>query len=83
MYPALGSEQVEQLRKSFEAVTAYEIDLRQPRVEVSGNTATVRALVARRIVPRVGRPVTSEVETEFSLQRDARGWLIVAVTAQP
>ncbi len=83
MYPALGSEQVEQLRKSFEAVTAYEIDLRQPRVEVSGNTATVRALVARRVVPRVGRPVTSEVNTEFTLQRDARGWLIVAVTARP
>jgi serine/threonine protein kinase len=83
MYPALGSDQVEQLRKSFEAVTAYEVDLRQPRVEVSGNSATVRALVARRIVPRVGRPVTSEAETEFALQRDARGWVIVAVTARP
>jgi hypothetical protein len=83
MFPMLAPAQVEDLRRSFEATTAYEIELRQPRVEVSSNTALVRTLVARRIVPRVGRPVTSEVDTEFRLQRDARGWLIVGVTANP
>ena len=62
-------------------MTAYEIDLRQPRVEVNDNTAAVRALVVRRIVPRVGGPWTSEVESEFRLQRDARGWLVVEVKA--
>ena len=83
MYPTLGADRVEQLRKSFETITAYEVELRQPRIEVNDNTAVVHALVARRIVPRVGRPVTSEVDSEFRLQRDARGWLIVDVKAAP
>ena len=83
MYPTLGADRVEQLRKSFETISAYEVELRQPRIEVNDNTAVVHALVARRIVPRVGRPVTSEVDSEFRLQRDARGWLIVDVKAAP
>jgi serine/threonine protein kinase len=83
MYPALDAAQLEQLRRSFDAVTAYEIDLRQPRVDVTGTNAVVRGLVIRRIVPKVGRPVTGEVDTEFRLQRDARGWLIVGVRANP
>jgi eukaryotic-like serine/threonine-protein kinase len=83
MYPTLGAEQVEQLRRSFETVSTYEIGLRQPHVDVSGNAAVVRAVVVRRIVPRVGRPIASEVNTEFRLQRDGRGWLITGVKALP
>jgi hypothetical protein len=83
MYPALAAAQLEQLRRSFDAVTAYEIEVRQPRVDITGTSAVVRGLVTRRIVPKVGRPVTSAVDTEFHLQRDSRGWLIVGVRANP
>jgi hypothetical protein len=81
MYPTLGADQVEQLRRSFAETRSYEIDLRQPRVEVSDNTAVVRGLVVRRIVPRVGAAQTSEVDSEFRLQRNARGWMVVEVKA--
>ena len=82
MYPTLAPDQFDQLRRSFDAITAYEVDARQPRVELRNDTATVRALVVRRIVPKVGRAVTNEVETEFRLRRDPRGWLITDVRAR-
>lgn len=82
MYPTLGPDQFEQLRRTFDAMATYEVDARQPRVEVRNDTATVRALVVRRIVPKVGRAVTNEVETEFRLRRDPRGWLITEVRAR-
>jgi len=81
MYPTLGPDQFEQLRRSFDATAAYEVDARQPRVEVRNDTATVRALVVRRIAPKVGRAVTNEVDTEFRLRRDPRGWVITDVRA--
>ncbi len=83
IYPTLAASQVEQLRRSFESTTTYEIALTQPRVDVRTNTATVRMLVTRRIVPRVGNPQSSAVETEFRLQRGAHGWTITDVKANP
>jgi hypothetical protein len=39
IYPALAASQVEQLRRSFESTTTYEIALTQPRVDVRNNTS--------------------------------------------
>jgi hypothetical protein len=83
IYPTLAASQVEQLRRTFESTTTYEIALTQPRVDVRNNTATVRTLVTRKIVPRVGNPQASAVETEFHLQRGARGWTINDVKVNP
>jgi hypothetical protein len=81
VFPTLAPGQIEQLRRTFAAMTAYEIEAREPRVNVASDMATVRALVARRMVPRVGRPVANEVETEFHLRRVNNGWLITDVRA--
>jgi hypothetical protein len=81
VFPTLGPDQVEQLRRTFAGMTAYEIETRQPRVDIGSDVATVRAVVARRMVPRVGRPVANEVDTEFRLRRAGRGWLITDVRA--
>jgi hypothetical protein len=83
VFPTLAPNQVEQLRRTFAEMTAYEIETRQTHVDVASDVATVRAVVARRMVPRVGRPLANEVETEFRLRRDGRGWLITAVRAVP
>jgi hypothetical protein len=83
VFPTLAPNQVEQLRRTFAEVTAYEIEVRQTHVDVGSDVATVRAVVARRMVPRVGRPLANEVETEFRLRRDGRGWLITDVRAVP
>lgn len=83
VFPSLGRDQVEQLQRTFAGMSTYEVQLRDPRVEVQGEVATVRGVVSRRMVPRVGgRPVTNEVETEFRLRRAGGGWVITAVTAQ-
>jgi hypothetical protein len=79
VFPTLAPNQVEQLRRTFADMTAYEIEARQPRVNVVSDVATVRAVVTRRMVPRVGRPLENEVDTEFHLRRDGSGWLITDV----
>jgi len=81
VFPTLASNQVAQLRRTFAEMSAYEIEARQTRVDVRSDVATVRAVVARRMVPRVGRPLANEVETEFRLRREGRGWLITEVRA--
>ena len=81
VFPSLGRDQVEQLRRTFAAMTAYEIEIRNARVDVQGDSAVSFATVSRRMVPRVGRPVVNEVETEFRLRRDGSRWVITAVAA--
>jgi serine/threonine protein kinase len=82
VFPSLGRDQVEQLRRTFAGMTAYEIEIRNPRVDVQTDMAAVQAVVARRMVPRVGKPVANEVETVFRFRRDGTGWVITVVTAQ-
>ena len=82
VYPSLARDQAEQLRRTFATVTQYEIDVRNPRIDVHENTAIVHAEVARRMTPRVGSPITNEVQTEFRLRREGNTWLIAAVSAR-
>jgi serine/threonine-protein kinase len=82
VYPSLGRDQAEQLQRTFASVTQYEVDIRNPQIEVQGDTAVVRAAVARRMTLRVGNPVANEVQTEFRLRRVGSGWLIATVTAR-
>jgi hypothetical protein len=78
IFPSLGKAQVNQLRRTFAALTAYEIDTQVIEATVMGDAATVFARVARRMVPRVGGRVANDVETEFRLQRSGRNWVIVS-----
>jgi hypothetical protein len=79
--PSLVQGQVEQIRRSFAALTAYQIEVRDARVDVQSDIAVVDARVARRMVPRVGRPVANETETRFRLKREERRWVIAEITA--
>ena len=82
VYPSLARDQAEQLRRTFATVTRYEIDVRNPKIDVQQDTAIVHAEVARRMTPRVGSPVINEVQTEFRLRREGSTWLIAAVIAR-
>jgi hypothetical protein len=82
VYPSLGNAQVDQLRRTFAGITAYQMDTRVVGVNVTGDSATVAARVARRMSPRVGAPVVNEVETEFRLRRARGDWVIVSVSAR-
>jgi eukaryotic-like serine/threonine-protein kinase len=82
VFPSLGADQLQQLRRGFGEVTAYEMELQNQRVSVQGDVGTVHALVVRRQVPRVGRPLTNSVETEFMLLRRGAEWVIVRVEAR-
>ena len=70
VFPSLGRDQAEQLRRTFASVTQYDMEIRNPQIDVQSDTATVRAEVARRMTPRVGNPVANEVQTEFRLRRE-------------
>lgn len=84
VFPLLGAEQQEQLRRTFAGVTAYEMETRVTRVEVKNDTATVSANVVRRMTPRVGdrRPIVNDVPTEFQLRRSNGEWVITSVRAR-
>ncbi len=82
IYPR-GASDVDSIRRTFESITTYEIDVGQPQVDVRNNMAIIRTLVTRKIVPRVGGPQTLKAETEFRLQRDSRGWIITDVRVNP
>jgi serine/threonine-protein kinase len=82
LYPSLGREQVEQLRRTFAGVTGYEMQTQITRLEVKNDTAVVSARVARRMTPRVGNPVANDVDTEFQLRRSGNEWIIVSVRAR-
>jgi serine/threonine-protein kinase len=82
VFPALGRDQVEQLRASFARMTAYRIEIQNPRVEVHEADATAYAVVERHMTPRVGRPVTNAVNSEFHLRRDGSRWVVTAVDAR-
>jgi hypothetical protein len=82
VYPSLGRDQVNQLRRTFAGMTAYEVDARNVRVEVMEDAATVHTTLVRRMTPRVGQAVTNQVETEFRLRRAGASWVIVAVSAR-
>ena len=82
VYPSLDRDQAEQLQRTFASVNRYDVEIRNPQIDVQGDTAVVRAAVARRMTPRVGSPVTNEVQTQFRLRREGAMWLISAVTAR-
>jgi hypothetical protein len=73
---------VEQLRRTFAGMTAYDVDTRVTRVNVANDTATVFARLTRRMTPRVGRAVANEVDAEFQLRRSGGDWQIVSVSAR-
>jgi hypothetical protein len=80
--PSLGQDQVDALRRTFDGMTAYAIDMGTPRIDVQRDTATVRAVVTRRMTPKVGSPIARDVETEFRLRRSGGGWVILDVIAR-
>jgi hypothetical protein len=84
VFPSLGAEQQEQLRRTFAGVTAYEMETRVTRVDVKNESATVLANVVRRMTPRIGdrRPIANDVPTEFHLRRSGSEWVIVSVMAR-
>jgi eukaryotic-like serine/threonine-protein kinase len=81
VYPSLT--QVDTLRRTFNEVSRYEVDTRASRVDVTGDTATVQATVARRMTRRVGdpRPFSNEASVEIRLRRTGDDWVIVDVVS--
>jgi eukaryotic-like serine/threonine-protein kinase len=78
IYPSLNEGEVKRLRDSMEDIRTYEVSILNPTVDIRGDAATVRAVLARRITPDVGAPFSSENAFEFRLQRNGGKWLITA-----
>lgn len=76
VFPSLNRDQSEEIRKTFSGMKEYDVEIRNPRVEVQADLAIVHAVVARRMTRVEGRTVANQVETEFRLRRVQSGWLI-------
>ena len=79
VFLSLGRDQREEVRKTFSGMRVYEVEIRNPRVEVQVDLATVHAIVARRMTRVEGRTVANQVATEFRLRRVNDVWLITEV----
>jgi len=79
VFLSLSRDQREEVRKTFSGMRVYEVEIRDPRVEVQVDLATVHAIVARRMTRVEGRTVANQVATEFRLRRVNDVWLITDV----
>ena len=72
-------DQVEQLRRTFEMASAYEIGIGLLSMQVDGDTAVARTPVTRSIQPSLGAAQVFMTQMEFRLRRDGSRWVITDV----
>jgi serine/threonine-protein kinase len=77
VYPSQSQRDVDALRRSFKA-NAYDVEIEQAPVQVNGNVAIVRAVIAWRITPDVGgETIEQRTTTDFHFRREGTGWVII------
>jgi hypothetical protein len=77
VYQSLTRDQIEAIGKNFSTLSTYRVEIREPRVQVKGDEATVDGILVRHITPKVGAPQSPEAPARFRLRRSGSGWVIV------
>jgi ketosteroid isomerase-like protein len=67
----------ERLADNFGQMRTQSVRITIGQVSISGTTATVSGTVYTRAEPKAGRAQESTVPTEFQLQKQNSGWVIV------
>ena len=84
VWPGLSRAQQAAQESEFGNARAISVSVGSPRIEVSGNTATVVAQRRYALETRDGQQLRSETRTTFVMRQGAGGnWVIESVQHQP
>ncbi len=72
----LTAAQERKLAADFRDYKSYALEFQNLSISVAGSTATVRGRVARRFVPKAGRPLNTSDDISFELQKVGGAWTV-------
>jgi hypothetical protein len=79
VWPGLGGDQQVAIEADFGNARSIDVNLANPRIEVSGSAATATVLRHYSLRTRDGQQLRSETITTVTLRQDNGGWLIESV----
>jgi tetratricopeptide (TPR) repeat protein len=76
VWPTLSAAQERAIRSNFENARSLEVTLESPRIQVSGESATVTAVRRYALLTVDGHDLRTETRSTFSLRATPNGWVI-------
>lgn len=83
MWPTLSGAQERAIEEEFRNSRSISVALSEPRIELSGNRATVTCQRSYRLETRDGQRLQTDTTTVLALRRDGESWVIEDVRHQP
>ena len=83
MWPGLSRSQQAAVEAEFANARSISVELASPRIDVTGQTATVTAVRHYSLHTRDGQQLRSDTSTTLTLRHAPSGWLIESVSHQP
>jgi tetratricopeptide (TPR) repeat protein len=83
LWPSLGGSQETAIRNEFGHASRIDVEIRAPRIEVTGDTATATFLRRYELVTTDGQRLNSQSMTTMSLRKSAGTWEIAQVRFDP
>jgi hypothetical protein len=83
LWPGLQGREQSAIESEFENARAVNVTFSNPKVEVTGTTATVSGLRQYALRTRDGQDLRSETLTTLALKRAGSDWVIESVRHQP
>jgi serine/threonine-protein kinase len=79
LWPSLGGAQQAAIQNEFSHASRIDVDILDPRIAVSGNSATVAFIRRYELVTVDGQRLNNDTRTTMTLQRANGGWVIEAI----
>ena len=83
VWPTLSGAQERAIEEEFRNSRSISVALSEPRIELSGNRATVTCQRSYRLETRDGQRLQTDTTTVLALRRDGESWVIEDVRHQP
>jgi tetratricopeptide (TPR) repeat protein len=83
LWPGLGSAHEDAIRRDFQLASRIEVDIAEPRISVSGASASATFVRTYELLTNDGQPLRSRSRTEMTLRRLGDGWVIQQIRFEP
>ena len=83
VWPGLSRSQQAAVEAEFANARSISVELASPRIDVTGQTATVTAVRHYNLNTRDGQQLRSDTSTTLTLRHAPSGWLIESVSHKP
>ena len=79
LWPTLGGSQQAAIQNEFSHASRIDVDIVDPRIAVSGSSATVAFIRRYELVTVDGQRLNNDTRTTMTLQRSNGAWVIEAI----